>query len=107
MVLQMRCIKSLKIDYINPITILERRGEKQEKLYNAFNGVKVWMLLNSWKKKKTLNKIISKVNTAMLKKTHIMTNKDLFQECKDSLTLGMLLSDYHINRVKEKNWLCQ
>ena len=39
----------------------------------------------------------------MLKKTHIMTNKDLFQECKDSLTLGMLLSDYHINRVKEKN----
>ena len=54
-------------------------------------------------KKKNLNKIISKVNTAMLKKTHIMTNKDLFQECKDSLTLGMLLSDYHINRVKEKN----
>lgn len=42
-------------------------------------------------KKKTLNKIISKVNTAMLKKTHIMTNKDLFQEGKDSLTLDMLL----------------
>lgn len=92
MVLQMRCIKSLKIDYINPIKILERRGEKQEKLYNAFNGIKVWICLNSWKKKKkTLNKIISKVNTAMLKKTHIMTNKDLFQEGKDSLTLDMLL----------------
>lgn len=43
------------------------------------------------RKKKTLNKIISKVNTAMLKKTHIMTNKDLFQEGKDSLTLDMLL----------------
>lgn len=41
-------------------------------------------------KKKTLNKIISKVNTAMFKKTH-MTNNNLFQECKDSLTLDMLL----------------
>ena len=91
MVLQVRCIKSLKTYYITPIKILERRGEKQEKLYKAFNGVKVWMLLNSWKKKKkTLNKIISKVNTAMFKKTH-MTNNNLFQECKDSLTLDMLL----------------
>lgn len=34
------------------------------------------------RKKKNLNKVALKVNTAILKKTHIMTNKDLFQEAR-------------------------
>ena len=90
MVLQVRCIKSLKIDYITPIKILERRGEKQESSTKHLMGLKYECFSIPGRKKKTLNKIISKVNTAMFKKTH-MTNNNLFQDCKDSLTLDMLL----------------